>query len=431
MPVGFPDYYGGLTLPVNVAEGGTGSTSVTDKAMLYGAGTSHLVETNVGTSGQVCLIDPVTLVPTFEDFDLTTASISGVLPLANGGTGTTTPALTAGTGISITGTWPDNTISNTSNYASLADPLPIAHGGTGTATPALTAGAGVTITGTWPNNTISATGSGGSVTEVDTGTGLTGGPITTTGTVSLVTPVAIANGGTGTATPALVAGANIGITGTWPDNTIALNNSISLGSITLTPQTDGNFLIGTASDAGPGTGSFIIATQSGNVHWPIRLTKAGTLQWAMTDAGDFVMQNPSVFSITNAGKITEYNGVATVGAGVPSIVAQKNLTGQTASIASTTIYTTPGSGQYKVSIHAYLNSPTGTSTLDASVTHTENGTAFTSINLPTQTATVGKSVGDAVGDPYCDSGTAITYATTFTSGGAGDSYDLRIRVYAE
>jgi hypothetical protein len=44
--------------------------------------------------------------------------------------------------------------------------LPIANGGTATATPALVAGSGVTIAGAWPNQTISATGTGGTVTEV-------------------------------------------------------------------------------------------------------------------------------------------------------------------------------------------------------------------------------------------------------------------------
>jgi hypothetical protein len=65
--------------------------------------------------------------------------------------------------------------------------LPVANGGTGTATPALVAGTNVTITGTWPNQTVNATGGGGSgtVTSVATGTGLTGGPITTTGTIAL------------------------------------------------------------------------------------------------------------------------------------------------------------------------------------------------------------------------------------------------------
>jgi hypothetical protein len=44
--------------------------------------------------------------------------------------------------------------------------LPVANGGSGTATPALVQGSGVTITGTWPNQTIAATGSGGTITGV-------------------------------------------------------------------------------------------------------------------------------------------------------------------------------------------------------------------------------------------------------------------------
>jgi hypothetical protein len=42
-------------------------------------------------------------------------------------------------------------------------------------------------------------GGGGGITEIDTGTGLTGGPITSTGTIALATPVALGNGGTGVA----------------------------------------------------------------------------------------------------------------------------------------------------------------------------------------------------------------------------------------
>ncbi len=43
----------------------------------------------------------------------------------------------------------------------LTGQVPVANGGTGTATPALVAGANVTITGSWPNQTISSTGGGG------------------------------------------------------------------------------------------------------------------------------------------------------------------------------------------------------------------------------------------------------------------------------
>ncbi len=44
---------------------------------------------------------------------------------------------------------------------------------------------------------IGSIGTGGTVTDVNTGTGLTGGPITTSGTISLVVPVTIPLGGTG------------------------------------------------------------------------------------------------------------------------------------------------------------------------------------------------------------------------------------------
>jgi hypothetical protein len=47
------------------------------------------------------------------------------------------------------------------------------------------------------------------------GDGTSGAPI------ALVTPVTVADGGTGTATPGLIAGAGIAITGPWPDQTIS------------------------------------------------------------------------------------------------------------------------------------------------------------------------------------------------------------------
>ena len=45
--------------------------------------------------------------------------------------------------------------------------------------------------------------------------------------LSLTTPLPVASGGSGTATPSLVAGTNITITGTWPNNTIALKSPIT------------------------------------------------------------------------------------------------------------------------------------------------------------------------------------------------------------
>ena len=154
MPVGFPDYYGGLTLPVTVPEGGTGFTAILAGALLYGDGSNPMKLTNAGTSGQVLLIDSVTGNPTFEDLTINVSAVTGILPVANGGTGTATPGLVAGAGIGITGSWPDQTITNSDDAYFSAAVLAIAHGGTGTATPALVAGAGIGITGSWPDQTI-------------------------------------------------------------------------------------------------------------------------------------------------------------------------------------------------------------------------------------------------------------------------------------
>jgi hypothetical protein len=70
--------------------------------------------------------------------------------------------------------------------------LPVANGGTGTATPGLVAGTNVTVSGTWPNQTINASGSGGGGSGTVTSVGLSlpglfsvsGSPVTSSGTLT-------------------------------------------------------------------------------------------------------------------------------------------------------------------------------------------------------------------------------------------------------
>ena len=56
---------------------------------------------------------------------------------------------------SSTGLWVNNTVSLTAGVNGI---LPIANGGSGTATPSLVAGSNITVSGTWPNQTIASTG---------------------------------------------------------------------------------------------------------------------------------------------------------------------------------------------------------------------------------------------------------------------------------
>ncbi|MGA2426859.1 MAG: hypothetical protein ABSG07_22900, partial [Terriglobales bacterium] len=81
---------------------------------------------------------------------------------------------------------------------------------------------------------------GGTLTGVTAGTGLTGGGTSGNVTVNLSTPVSVANGGTGTGSPGLIAGTNISITGSWPNQTI---NSASASWPAMASGTNTNALL--------------------------------------------------------------------------------------------------------------------------------------------------------------------------------------------
>ncbi len=124
--------------------------------------------------------------------------ITGILALANGGTATATPALVAGTNITITGIWPNNTITGISTNGTIGQALTSnGTGGFGTPVtlPAFPVGAivGTTDVQTLSNKTFIAPALGTPASGV--ATNLTGLPLTTGVTGVLPT----ANGGTGTA----------------------------------------------------------------------------------------------------------------------------------------------------------------------------------------------------------------------------------------
>jgi hypothetical protein len=135
-------------------------------------GTVKRVNTGLGlTGGPITVTGTVSMTETgVTPGSYTLASITvdstGRITTASSGTPGIT-GIVAGTGLSGGGTSGTITLNNTGVLS-------------------LTAGSGISLDASTGNITIATTGAGtGTVTQVNTGTGLTGGPITTSGTISL------------------------------------------------------------------------------------------------------------------------------------------------------------------------------------------------------------------------------------------------------
>ncbi len=153
--------------------------------------------------------------------------------------------------------------------ASLTLPLSVANGGTGTATPGLIAGTNVTISGTWPNQTINGTGASVAIgtslpsactvgqlffnSSASAGSNLYGCTASNTwnglGGANLTLPLSVANGGNGSSTPGLVAGSNITISGSWP-NQIVSGTPVAIGTSLPSTCTVGQLFFNSAAAAG-------------------------------------------------------------------------------------------------------------------------------------------------------------------------------------
>lgn len=130
-------------------------------------------------------------------------------------------------------------------------------------------------------------------------------------------------------------------------------------------------------------------------------------------------------------KITTYNNVATVGNGVPSIVAQASATAQSAAVGTTTLYTPPADGFYRIAVYLQLTTPaTSSSTLGpvtiayndgfGNVTQTNTFPLFNGSGLSSTSGTGNGTGVKLLGTMpiYAKGGTAVTFAISYASSGA-------------
>jgi hypothetical protein len=246
-----------IASPIPISDGGTGTTTPGDIAgtgiSITGSFPNQTITNTSPSSGGT--VTAVTASSPLASSGGTTPniSISTPVPIVDGGTGTTTPALVAGTGISVTGSWPDQTITNTSpssggTVTSVTQTVPSIF--TITGSPITTAGtlaigltteAAMTV---WagPVSGAAATPTFRALTATDipalsyvtavTGSGNIASSGGTNPNITFTGLLPIANGGTATATPSLVAGTGISVTGSFPNQTVTNTSPSSGGTVT-------------------------------------------------------------------------------------------------------------------------------------------------------------------------------------------------------
>lgn len=355
----------GLTTPLSVAQGGTGSATA-------GGARTNLGAAAAGANTDITSLNPAAGLqvgsPTGGAQGAGTINATGLFINGVGvGTGSgsvTSVAVSGGT----TGLTTSGGPVTTSGTITLAGTLAVANGGTGqtsytdgqllignstgnTLTKAtLTAGSGISITNGGGSITISSTAGGGTVTSVSgsggsTGMTLTGGPITGAGTLTLGGTLAITSGGTG-ATSASGARLNLdvpsttggGASGTWGINvsgnaatatTATTANALNTGnSYTVAQLNSTGMIYATTPNAGTSGGLVLRGNATtGNAIIQIR-DSSDTAQWgyaAITSAGIFNWSG----QITG----TQFNGS---GAGLTGTASGLSIGGNAATATSAT-----------------------------------------------------------------------------------------------
>jgi len=336
----------------------------------------------------------------------TSSNVTGIVAVGNGGTGVTT---STGTGSVVLSTSPtlvtpalgtpvSGVASNLTGLpltTGVTGLLPVANGGTGTATPALVAGTNISITGTWPNQTINSTNSGGTVTSVAATVpaflSISGSPITTSGTLAITysgTALPVANGGTGVTTSTgtgsvvlstsatlvtpTLSGAVVGnsapylnFTSTtapsynsgrfWYDSTqdsLSFNNVVTNNTIHIGQEIQLRVLNSTGSTIAAGAPVYITSTASGQIYPNVALAKADSISTSVVIG----MANQAIPTGT-VGYVTTAGVVAGLSTGTYAVGDILYLSPYSAGQVMNTI--PPTGYPVKVGVVSYSNSPNG------------------------------------------------------------------------
>jgi len=364
------------TLPV--ANGGTGVASYTIGDILYASGSNTLSKLADVATGNSLVSGGVGVAPSWGKIGLTT-HVSGTLPIANGGTGTTATAYCSLTS-NVTGTLPAaNGGTGLASYA--VGDLLYASGSTAisaladVATGSALISGGVGVAPSWGKVGL-ATHVSGTLPIANGGTGST-----STTYCSLTTNVTgtlpIANGGTGSTSTAYCS-LTTNVTGTLPATNGGTGNTsytigdllYASGSTTLSKLADvatGNTLISGGVGVAPSWGKVGLNT---HVSGTLPVANGGTGQTSYTD-GQLLIGNTTGNTLTK-GTLTAGSGINIINGG--GTITIEAITGGVGTVTSVGV----SGGTTGITVSGSPVTTSGTITLGGTLVAANGGTGQSS-----------------------------------------------------